>query len=189
MGPGRLALALPLGLMVASLAHRVRFGHEHEFGEGHHDWVTSGLRVGLALIAWALVARTAYALERCSNGALLADRLAELLPGRAEPRRLSATIAFAASSIYVGIERLEVHGDRTYWFALIVISILSIAAALAIRRILAFIAHATIAIFRLSREPRSSGGRPHFLRRRRSHAPSHRASARIRLGRAPPISV
>jgi hypothetical protein len=187
MGLGRLALALPLGLLVASLAHRVRFGHQHEFGEGHHDWVTSGLRLGLALIGWAIVARTAYALDRCSNGALLAERLADLLPGRARARPLAAAIALVASSVYVGIERLEVHGDRTYWFALIVIAVLSAAAAFAIRRVLTFVAHATLALFRPLAEPRVSVGRPLSLHRRRLHAPSHRACVRIRLGRAPPL--
>lgn len=187
MAVRRLALTLPIGLAVAALAHSIRFGDEHAFGEEHHDWVTALLQFGLALLASAIVARTAAVLGSCADGSIVAERLADLLPGRARPFPLAAAVCAAATSIYVGIELLETEGDRNFTFALLTIALFSCVAAFAIRALLGLIGRGTIALLRAVEMARTRAKRPSRLRERDARPTTRRNWAAVRLGRAPPL--
>ena len=148
MSPQRLLVTLPISLSVAAIAHGLRFGDEHAFGEGYHDWLCAALVAGLPALAWGLFARAVAELPMYADGSVLAERLARLLPGHARLAPLSATISLIGSLFYLGVERLEADGDRSYIAALAIIAALSLCAAIAMQRLLLLIAGVTIALFR-----------------------------------------
>lgn len=189
MGLRRLLVTLPIALSVAAAAHGARFGDEHAFGKEYHDWICTLVLAGLPALAWAFLARAAAALTTYGDGSILADRLAELLPGRGRFGALTASIAGLASAIYIGIERLEVDGDRSYVFALAIIVVISICVAIATRWALEIVASATIAFFRRLVAALSCDAPPRALRPSRARATPRVDWATVRLGRAPPLAA
>jgi hypothetical protein len=189
MGSRRLLITFPIALAVAAAAHGLRFGDEHAFGEEYHDWVCTVLLAGLPALAWAFLARAVASLTTYGNGSVLAERLTDLLPARGSLPGLAATLAAFASAIYVGVERLEADGDTSYAFALAVVGALSLCVSIAMRRMLGYLAHVTLALFRLIVTQSPRGPRPRFA----SVAPSHPTPrldwAAVRLGRAPPLAA
>jgi hypothetical protein len=186
MGLRRLLLTLPVALAVAAGAHQIRFWDEHAFGEGFHDWLCTVLHVGLPAVGLALLARSAAAARVYADGSIVAERLAELLPGGGRLGAMTAALAVWASVLYIGVELLEDDGDRTFVLALAIIAVLAFLTALAFCRFLSILALATVAfVQRLcsAQDPelprKLSFGRPQPI--------AQRAWARVRLGRAPPL--
>jgi hypothetical protein len=186
MSPRRLLVTLPLALAVAAAAHGIRFGDEHAFGEEYHDWLCTLLLTGLPALAWAFLARALAALPTYGDGTILAERLAELVPGRGRPLAFAPLLAAAASAIYVGVERLEADGDTNYVVALVAIAVLSTCVAVAARRVLAFVASATLVLFRCAQTARAAT-RAFTVRPSRPRATPRRERSSVRLGRAPPL--
>lgn len=187
MGCRRLLVTFPIALAVAAVAHGLRFGDEHAFGERYHAWLCTLLLAGLTALGWAFLVRAVTSLRTYGDGTVLAERLAELLPARGALSGLSASIAVLASAIYIGVERLEAGGDTSYSFALAVIVALSVCVAIAVRRMLGYVASATLAFFRRIVSEARRTSRPRLRRASRPRSRLRRDWAAVRLGRAPPL--
>jgi hypothetical protein len=183
----RLLLALPVALAVAAVTHQIRWGDEHLFGQSFHDWIVTALYAGLPGAALTLALRSLSVAQQYADGSILAERLAELLPGKGRLATTTALLSGLAGALYVGIELTEDDGDRTFWLALAIIVVLAFATALGTRRLLGALARATLT-FVGRRIGRSDPLLPLPLRNEGRRLATHRAWARVRLGRAPPLA-
>ena len=97
MTPRRLAVAAPLALLVAILAHAAGFGADHAPGADHARELVTSLGVALALLALATLLEAAFGIDRRDAGSARQDRW------------LPIALAAGGACAYAAIEFAEGH--------------------------------------------------------------------------------
>jgi len=170
--------ALALGLLASILAHGALYGGEHAMGGDYHALLLqAALAGGLGLLVFIGLLAASGA-NAAVNGSVLATRLMERLPGY-------GSLCIAAGAWYTAAECLEPHHAAA---SLLVVPLSLAAAAWLVqllgRTVVAVLAGAVIAIWRLSFSPRT----PAWFRRLQSPRPTRRILwTRRRFARPPPI--
>jgi hypothetical protein len=172
--------ALALGLLASLAAHAALYGGGHAMGGAYNAAIvqaafagTLALLLGFAALAWS-------ASGGAADGSVVAARLRQVIPG------ITAILA-AALLWYAAAEALEPHHGGAPGLAALPLLVLTAWISRQLARWAAeTLAHAVIAVTRLSFSPRTpSWNRPSHVR----IAPRRPRGARRRFARPPPIAA